>query len=204
MNSKVSLGQILISYRIGLSLDHWLKPQAESLLTVKLVNIKDMPTSELKLSLDQGTLVEVADKAAVQRSHVLQPEDVLVARKYTDRATSAVAPKKMQIPICVSTNIAVLRVDKDSVLPDYLALWFRSDAAKAHIGEVSKKYYQKTSAKGLNSFSLSALLKLQFHLPDISTQKQLLKQHSAILGLKQKTQIAEARLQKEFLNLDGG
>ncbi len=130
--------------------------------------------------------------------HLLRPGDVLFAAKGTKNF--AACYESEDVPAVASTSFFVMRIQdshRSKILPRYLTWWLNHPNALT---------YLKGEARGTSivSISKSALEELEIYIPDMQTQKTILKisalrQHE--LQLKQQLEgLRERLIQQTILN----
>ena len=79
--------------------------------------------------------------------------------------------------------MAVLTPNRDKVLPPYLTLWFRNEAAQSQIAARSTRVTHAGNKLGRNfsAPNLSDLLKISVPVPDLATQAAIVSEYEAIL-----------------------
>jgi restriction endonuclease S subunit len=134
----------------------------------------------------------------ITEKHLLRHGDVLFAAKGTKNFAAWYESKNL--PAAASTSFFVIRVNENfqnKILPEYL-VWF--------INHPSSQKVLKGKAMGTSivSISKSALEELEIYIPDLQTQKAILKishLRNSEKNLKQQIEILrEKQIQQQIMN----
>ena len=165
--------------------------------------IKTIPEGEIvyfqaKHFSDEGRLLDNLhpDVMAkdVSEKHLLHKGDVLFIAKGTKNI--AAVYENNNLPAVASTSFFVLRLLREGILPEYLA-WF--------INQPDTQRFLKGSALGSSMVSISkaALEQLEISIPDMETQKAILRimqLRNLEKMLKQQIEILKEKLIQKQIN----
>jgi restriction endonuclease S subunit len=146
----------------------------------------------------KSTLYPVLKEEDISEKHLLQNGDIIFAAKGTKNFAALYESKNL--PAVASTSFFVIRLKggfQDKVLPEYLT-WYLNSA--------SSQNYLKSQAVGSSivSISKSVIDELELSIPDLVTQKAILKithLRNAERKLQQKIELLrEKQIQQQIID----
>jgi hypothetical protein len=139
------------------------------------------------MEIDVRDTRKIKPEVAIHNRSFCKSGDVLISTAGTVGKV-AVVPDNMEV--CIATSLRQLRIkNKAEILPEYLALFLRSDLAK-------KQMERMTSGSVINVLSTPNLENITIYIPTIEKQQQIVSSYHFEL------QEAQKRLFRFFPNFD--
>jgi hypothetical protein len=140
--------------------------------------------------------------------HRLAPGDVLATIRFLVFWVAYLQPMSESLPLYAYNNLAVLKLNQDLILPEYLTLWLRSHSAQSQIHRLASQVTKAGRKLGHNfsAIDLAQLVSIVIPLPSLTKQRFLVDEFHDIvanqLRFEQLILQRHASLQQQLLLLD--